>query len=73
MIERVYHCDWKDCYGHVSTIMAKPEHPGFLTVTETGSGTRPLHFCTWDCLLKYAAQFEPPTIIPMRPDEEAAA
>ncbi len=73
MIERIFHCDWKGCDAHVHTIAAKPESPGWFTVTETGQDTKPLHFCTWDCILKYAAQFEPPTIIPMRPDEEAAA
>jgi hypothetical protein len=32
--------------------------PGLLTVVVTGDGVR--HFCSWDCCMKFAAQFPPP-------------
>ena len=73
MIERVFHCDLKDCDGHVKTLFSKPEAAGFLTITETGLGCKPLHFCGWDCVLKYAAAFEPPTIIPFGPQAGESA
>jgi hypothetical protein len=56
-IERVFCCDWRECEGHVRTADARPSR-GFLTVTEAGAG-RSLHFCTWDCVLKHAAEIPP--------------
>jgi hypothetical protein len=55
-IERVFYCDWRECDGHMRTARSRPET--FLTVTE-GAG-RSQHFCSWDCLLKHAAE-KPPT------------
>ena len=54
-IERVFYCDWRECEAHTRT--ASTRATTFLTVTE-GAG-RPLHFCSWDCILKHAAE-EPP-------------
>jgi hypothetical protein len=34
----------------------------FLTVTERNES--PLHFCGWDCTLRYAAAKEPEILIP---------
>jgi hypothetical protein len=59
-IERIFYCDWRDCEGHVRT--ASPRPRSFLTVTE-GTG-RSLHFCTWDCVLKHAADMPPVEVIP---------
>jgi hypothetical protein len=64
-IERIFHCDGPDCEGHVRTASSRPVSM-FLTVT-AGTG-RSQHFCTWDCLLKYAAQFPPTEVIPMCDD-----
>jgi hypothetical protein len=56
-IERVYHCDGPDCEVHAKTAGDLPPTT-FLVVTEdTG---RSEHFCSWDCLLRYAAT-KPPT------------
>jgi hypothetical protein len=56
-IERIFYCDWRECESHART--ASSSRPvTFLTVTE-GTG-RSLHFCTWDCLLRHAAE-KPPT------------
>jgi hypothetical protein len=59
-IERVYHCDWRECENHSRT--ASDSVPtAMITVTE---GTdRPLHFCGWDCLLRHAAEKPPAEVI----------
>lgn len=64
-IERIFYCDWRECDGHVQTASLRPA-VGIITVTE-GTG-RSLHFCHWDCLLKYAAEKPPVEVIPMSAD-----
>ena len=54
-VERIFHCDWHDCECHVRTAESHP--PIFLTVMEAPG--QPLHFCTWDCLLRYAGEKPP--------------
>lgn len=61
-IERIFYCDWRECDGHVQTARLRPRSM-FLTVTE-GAG-RPLHFCSWDCILKHAAEKPPVEVIPV--------
>jgi hypothetical protein len=60
-ISRVYSCDWRECNHHVQTGGLRP--PLFLTVEADGGD--PLHFCTWDCVLRYAAEKPPCETIPM--------
>jgi len=36
---------------------------GIITVTEEPG--RSLHFCSWDCILKHAAEIPPVEVIPM--------
>jgi hypothetical protein len=56
-IERTFYCDGPDCERHVRTAASRPE-AGYIFVTEGGfAGT--LHFCNWDCVLKYAAAKPP--------------
>jgi hypothetical protein len=55
-IERVYYCDWRECEAHVRTASARPQG-SFMTLTENTG--RPLHFCSWDCILKHAAEKPP--------------
>lgn len=55
MIERVFRCDGPDCECHERTAEEQPR--AFLTVVEPPGES--FHFCTWDCLLKYAAQKPP--------------
>ena len=59
-IERVFCCDWRDCEGHARTTSLKPPK-GFLTVTAEAG--RSLHFCSWDCVLKHAAEKPPVEIV----------
>jgi hypothetical protein len=66
-VERIFYCDAEDCEGHVRTA-AKHPGPGWVRVTEDGS-SRSLTFCTWDCVLKYAAKQEPVETIPFEPGE----
>lgn len=56
-IERTFHCDGPDCEAHAKTAGVQPPF-GFLAVREDANHEH--HFCTWDCLLKFAAQ-KPPT------------
>jgi len=59
-VERIFHCDWRECGAHVRTAAAEPSS-GFLSVREhDGRAAEALHFCSWDCVLKYAAE-KPPT------------
>ena len=59
-IERIFYCDWREGETHAQTASTRPV--SFLTVTE-GTG-RSLHFCSWDCILKHAAEKPPVEIIP---------
>jgi hypothetical protein len=56
-LERTYYCDGPDCERHVRSVAPRPG--GFLFVTG-GDSTATLHFCTWDCVLRFAA-VKPPT------------
>jgi len=58
-IERVFHCDGPECDRHVRTAGTRPTT--FLAVAATGEPT--LHFCGWDCVLRFAASKEPETVI----------
>lgn len=60
-IERVFYCDAEGCGKHTRTIRERPGM-SFLTVTEDDG--RPLHFCSWDCILKHAAEMPPIEVIP---------
>jgi hypothetical protein len=59
-IERVFYCDWRECEGHMRTAGTRPAT--FITVTEGGAG-RSLHFCSWDCLLRHAAEKPPVEVV----------
>ncbi len=59
-VERVFYCDTEDCKIHVRTPGTRP--PTFLTVSED-SGDE-LHFCSWDCVLKFAAAKPPTETVP---------
>jgi hypothetical protein len=58
-IERIFYCDWRECDRHVQT--ASTSAAPFMTVT-VGAG-RSLHFCGWDCTLKYAAEKPPAEVL----------
>jgi len=52
-IERIFYCDWRECDTHVQTASARPQ-ASFMTITESAGPA--LHFCSWDCILKHAAE-----------------
>jgi hypothetical protein len=60
-IERIFYCDGPECERHVRT--ANSRSVGFLTVTE-GAG-RSQHFCSWDCILRCAAEKPPAEVGPL--------
>ena len=60
-IERIFYCDWRDCTAHTRTVHERPGM-SFITVDEDAGPTR--HFCSWDCVLKHAAEMPPIEIIP---------
>jgi hypothetical protein len=70
-----YYCDAPDCDCHGGAQDGHRQPPvGFLTVTESGADPArflPLHFCGWDCALKYAAAQEPTTVIPFHDEGDA--
>jgi len=55
-IERIFYCDWRECDSHTRTAAEEPGM-GFVTITE--DACLPRHFCSWDCLLKQAAETSP--------------
>jgi hypothetical protein len=57
-IERIFYCDGPDCERSVSEAAARA--PGNLLTIEDGDQ---LHFCGWDCVLRYAAAKEPEQVI----------
>lgn len=60
--ERTFYCDAPECERHVSTRSHRPGiGSGFLFVTEGSAAT--LHFCGWDCVLRYAAAKPPEEVI----------
>lgn len=58
-IERLFRCDGPECERFVQTTRMHPEL--FITVSEDGDE---LHFCGWDCVLRFAATKEPETVVP---------
>ena len=58
-IERIFHCDAEGCEGHIRT-MAEFPSSGFIRTYEQWPGFETEHhFCTWDCLLRFAAARPP--------------
>lgn len=64
-----YRCDGPGCLRHVNGRQNYvPMGCGFITVTQHVHPFEQQHFCGWDCVLRYGAQFEPETVI--RPDAD---
>lgn len=62
-IERIYHCDGPDCDRSVRCSGGAPRSR-LLTVTWVAAGHRAvLHFCGWDCTLRFAATQEPEDVV----------
>lgn len=55
-IERIFYCDWRECETHTRTAGMRP---GMSFLTVTGDAGRTMHFCSWDCVLKHAAEIPP--------------
>ena len=65
MIDRTYRCDGPDCTTHATTSGDQPV--GFIVASERTPGPRYVrHFCSWDCVLRFAARIEPMEEISMQ-------
>lgn len=68
-IQRTFSCDGPDCGegAPVKVETGAEQPPTFLTVWENpGHPHEPrteLHFCSWDCCMKFAAKIPPPEVI----------
>jgi len=62
-IERIFYCDWRECDAHTRTVNTRPGM-AYLTVEEDADRT--LHFCSWDCILKHAAELPPVEVVQLR-------
>jgi hypothetical protein len=51
-IEHTYYCDDPDCENH-------SKHAHYLIRLTEMQLTKQLHFCSWDCVLRFGAQFAP--------------
>jgi hypothetical protein len=60
-IERTFYCDAPECSGYAKTTTPRAPY-GMLTVSGSHMGVH--HFCSWDCVLKYAAAREPVETVP---------
>ena len=58
-VERVFYCDWRECDSHTRTVDSEPAM-GFVTIIEDGQSQ---HFCSWDCVLKQAAEVPPVEVV----------
>ncbi len=68
-LEGVIHCEAAecDCWERVgvASMAALRLPPGWIKVSEYGDQDPvTLSFCGWDCVMKRAAQVEPPVVIP---------
>lgn len=68
MIARAWHCDGPECNVHTHAIPC-PHPPVGWIVVDYGVGSqapaeRAGEFCGWECVMKHAATFPPPIVIP---------
>ncbi len=59
-VEHIFYCDCRECNTNVQTASASP--PLWLTVTDDAD-RRSMYFCSWDCILKYAAEIPPVEVV----------
>ena len=64
-VERIFYCDWRECEAHTRTVSTRPGM-SFLTVAVDADDA--LHFCSWDCILKHAAEMPPVELVQLLED-----
>lgn len=62
--ETTYYCEAPDCKTHVRA-MCEPPATGFLVVRERvpSEPVSERDFCSWDCVMRFAATLEPTEVI----------
>lgn len=69
-VQRTFYCDGPDCGdGKPVNVETHAEHPPTFITTYEEPGfahedRHEMHFCSWDCVLRYAAKVEPSEEIP---------
>jgi hypothetical protein len=58
-VDYTFRCDGPGCPRHVAT--PSPTPPVFLVVSVRDGND--LHFCGWDCVIRYGATMEPEEVI----------
>jgi hypothetical protein len=72
-IDQIFICDGPDCTGNVRTAADFPS-TGFIRTYERWPGfDQEHHFCTWDCLLRFAAARPPVEIVGLTDEDDEAA
>ena len=76
-IDRIYYCDGPNCGGeggkdsrdsspvHAQTATPPPHLPSGFMELRGGQRSEDAHFCSWDCLMQYAAKHPPDEQIPL--------
>jgi hypothetical protein len=67
--EHTFWCNGPDCDRHVKSMKVRP--PVFLSVSDPSDERGDLHFCGWDCALRFAGQKEPETLITLDDEGES--
>ena len=69
-VERIFHCDGPECEGHVRTMADFPSTGFIRTYERWPSFETEHHFCTWDCLLRFAAARPPVEVIALGTEDD---
>lgn len=80
-IDRIYYCDGPDCGGegglkggkspvHCQTGTPPPHLPSGFMELRGGDRAEDAHFCSWDCLMKFAAKHPADEVIPLLGEDE---
>lgn len=65
--ETVYHCEGPLCDAHQQSMQPAPIR-GWIQIRAGWEPGESHDFCGWDCVLKYAAKFDPMEAVEFGPD-----
>lgn len=61
--EPIYHCNGPDCDRHQQS-MNRPPLRGWIEVRDGDNPGEIMDFCSWDCVMKFAAAQPPVEVLP---------